>query len=188
MVNEYTVIMPSYQQVADGLRDYKLVLSPSEIHGQLCGYICAGTKMNGVAWLEADPLLHPPLLELYKTSYHLINDFANEFQLLLPSDATDIYGRAASLREWSQGFVTGLMLAGLRPNRDFSDEINDALVRIAQVAELDPLMLEVSDEDESALADLIDYIRLAVLMIYVNIAGFPSHTVAMMAMGNETVH
>ena len=185
-----TLLMPSFDDIAAGLREHNVVISPSEIHGQLCGYICAGENMNGVAWLDASHMKNQKALfmQLYQASFQTISDFSFDFQLLIPDDECDIYLRAQALGEWCQGFLAGIGVAGLNPEEDLSEETIDALMHVELISEIDYENLSVEEEDERSFFEVVEYIRLAVLMVYADMCSLDENKLDMMPNVGDTIH
>lgn len=176
-------------------------IGAAETHGMLCGYICAGSNMNGKALI--DQFLHGPagdgkspllqkrremVLELYNHSYEQINGMEFDFSLLLPDDETPLTQRARQLGEWCHGYIAGLAIAGVTIDDCKSEEIRDALFRISEVARIDYESLEMAEADEMAFMEVSEYVRMVVLMLYTEIV-MPSLAKAAMEIDDvQTVH
>ena len=183
--------MPSFAEIAAGLQEHNFVISPSEIHGQLCAYICAGENMNGVAWLDAKQMQSQQALfmQLYQSSFDKINKFAFDFQLLLPDDDEVLSFRARALGEWCQGFMAGIGVANLDlASEDLSEEIKDALLHIEIISEIDYENISIDNDDERAFFEVAEYIRLAVLMLHAHISGVDENAFEMMPDPEDTIH
>ncbi len=113
-----------------------------------------------------NPKYRESLQQLYEISYHQMSEFSFEFALLLPDDDININARTEALSLWCQGFLTGLKKSNVpienREESDVTETINDIL-EIAQVKYGD---IAEDDEDETAYFELIEYVRLGVLMIF----------------------
>lgn len=183
-------VMPDFDDLADRLRDQEVLLSPAEIHGQLCGYICAGEHMNGVAWLDPQHLQSQPALfmQLYQVSFQKINDFAFDFELLLPDEDTDLQLRAQALGDWCAGFLIGIGMSGMDIEGEDAEETVDALMHIEAIADIDYENLSMDNTDERAFLEVIEYVRLAVLMLHANIAGIEESKFDMMPAEDDIIH
>lgn len=169
---------PAYEQVADELGYSAGSAMPSQVHGMLAGFICAGKKMDGVAWMESFANTAPAgnsdvcyqgrdvLLKLYEISEQKIVDMAFDFRLLLPDDEQDLSMRAKALGYWCQGFIGGLRFAGVDSKDLCSQESREAFIRFTEIAKIDYESVEVTEEDEKAYVSVLEYVRLAVLMIH----------------------
>lgn len=167
-----TSSLPSFTELADALLTAESHFHPSQVHGLFCAFICANPDSPDNLWKKVlpHPKKHPAaqalLKDLHENSYHHMSQFSFEFSLFLPDDDTDINSRTESLGLWCQGFVAGLEQSGMptqnQPPSEVADAIND-LIEIAQVSYED---LTESDEEETAYFELVEYVRLAVLMIF----------------------
>ena len=165
------ISLPSYTEFNQALSKTAVNLHPSQVHGLLCGLLC-GNPESEPAWEEVIADLKDSskskrtLQDLYEKSAKLLADFSFEFQLLLPSDSQSLRIRAEALTLWCQGFLTGLKLTQVpienRPKSEVTESIND-LVEIAKMNFEDVV---ASEEDEAAYIELVEYVRMAVVMIY----------------------
>lgn len=155
------------------------LVSASELHGMLCGLICAGATDKGVEWLETILQVMEPrseelqhfnrdiLINIFHRSLQQIAGFGFDFQLLIPDDDTPIAMRARSIGEWCQGFLEGIGFAGHLLNREsLSQTVADSLQRLYDISHIDYTSLAMGEEDEPALMEVVEYVRMAVLMVY----------------------
>jgi uncharacterized protein YgfB (UPF0149 family) len=170
--------LPAYDDVIETIAVLNLPFSASELHGQMCAYLCAGADSQGEAYLRAllenkkdkesrDALL--VLFSVYSISQQQIVNFDFEFELLLPDDNEPLPSRAEAFGQWCEGFVQGLSLAGVDENQFYEEEAQEALLHIRDFAELDYESLDVEDEDESALVEVSEYTRMAVLRLHADL-------------------
>jgi uncharacterized protein YgfB (UPF0149 family) len=186
------VDIPHYSRIAAALESAGALSDPSECHGSLSGMLAAlpdGEWRH--AWLrlslhgrDADdsgealslPADSRPVLDaLYEGTCASLSDLHLRFQPLLPPDDQPIADRARALGNWCQGFLYGFSLA--RPG-DISGlpgqvtEVLDDLARIAQVEQPDG---EGNEQDEAALVEIIEYIRVASQLVHdeLRLAGAP---------------
>ncbi len=161
--------IPSFDEVSAALANdtTNSAADPAEIHGLLCGMICSGPKMNGKVLIEpTDKASRSILLRLYEITSSKLHHFDFEFELLLPDDSYELRVQAEGLSRWCQGFLLGLHAAGIVVEHAKSNDTRDALHRIAELAALDHEVIEIKEDDDVALFEVTEYIRLAVLMIY----------------------
>lgn len=163
-------MLPNYSDLNDALEDATSDFQPAEAHGLLCGIICATPDERNADWgkiltnQQANPDALELLQQLYTSSTQQLGEFSFEFNLLLPDDDVDLNQRTESLGLWCQGFLTGLQQGD--KNKPLSEDAQDALKDITEIAQVNFGDIPSTDEDESAYADLVEYVRLAVLMIY----------------------
>ena len=170
-----TSSMPTYNDIMTALHSGHSPMHPSQVHGYLCGLICATGGATNAAWQQQifgdspDATSVDTLQNLYETSYHQMTDFSFEFSLLLPEGDAKIDVRTEALGLWSQGFLTGLQQENVPiENREPSDltEAIDDLVEIAQVNFDSMNEADNNDDNETAYFELVEYVRLAALLVF----------------------
>jgi len=163
--------MPTYQELNAALSKTALKLHPSQVHGLISGILSANAKSNA-AWEEIitggeeAARTHELLQALYDTTAAQLNDFLFEFQIVMPPDDDDLALRAEALTLWCQGFLTGLKSADVkivgREPSDMTEAINDLI----EIAKMNYEEVVASEEDEAAFIELVEYVRMAVILIY----------------------
>jgi yecA family protein len=169
-----------YEHISGLLHGLGAAGDAAEGHGILCGLLCSKGYVNSGAWIAqmideapAPPTredgstqpLPEPLLDLHSETVRRINDLNYEFHLMLPDDEEELAVRVAALAQWCQGFLYGLGIGGIA---DFSalpatvSEIAQDLVEISRAS----AVTDGSDEDETAFAELVEYIRVGIQVIY----------------------
>jgi hypothetical protein len=93
------------------------------------------------------------------------------FSLWLPNDEEMLEERTIALSHWCSGFLAGLGSSGDGTLNAMSDEANDALRDLQQISSADVTDTDESDEDESAFAEIVEYIRIVILMIREDLRG-----------------
>ncbi len=168
--------LPSYEDFSQSIRE--LNLSASNLHGIMCGFLCAGADNQGEAYLRAlspnikDEASRNALLSIfsvYSISQQLIAAFNFEFNLLLPEDDEPLMDRACAFSEWCEGFIQGLNLAGVGPEQFYEEEAQEALHHITEFGQLDSETLDVDEEDEQALMEVSEYTRMAILRLHADL-------------------
>lgn len=163
--------LPPIAEVAQAVQRAGLGVDPSELHGGLCGWLSGGGE-NVIHWpakVLADETLPAPeaesaLDELRQASVSQLDDRDFGFELLLPEIEDSLTPRAEALFDWCRGFLGGFGLAaGSRP--PLSEEADEALHDLARLAQAAP---ESGDEEEDAdaLAEIEEFVRVAVLLLH----------------------
>lgn len=170
--------LPEFGEVALQLQQAESLISPAEAHGLLSGCVCAGSRISGKSLLE--PILgqgafqaasgREILMALYHISSQQLYEADFTFQLLLPIDDVPLLERARALKEWCQGFISGLGWAGVDSEQCQSEDVQNALLHICEIAKLDVHNIIADDEDEKAFLEVCEYVRLAVMSIYMEFA------------------
>lgn len=166
--------LPNYDEFVALISSLNLPISVSELHGIMCGYLCANADNQGESYLRA--LTHKKdeqtraaalaIFSIFSISQQQISNFDFGFELLLPDDDEPLLVRARAFSEWCEGFIQALTLVGIDPDNFYDEEAQDALEHLTEFAELDCDTLDVDEEDEKALTEVQEYARLAVLRLY----------------------
>lgn len=150
--------------------------SPSELHGLMCGQLAAGVRFDADAWLAMvvahldvqeieDDDDKAELVGLYEQALAQFTGGGFSFSLLLPDDDTELAARAESLGAWCSGFLGGFGLGFDRDKQRLNDEITETMDDLSQIA-----MVSLEDEDdpeaEQSLMELVEYVRMAALMVF----------------------
>jgi len=172
--------LPPLQDIESASRDRETGMGASELHGSLCGWL-AGGGGDGPDWLArilADAGVAPvaqddPLDRLRQASVSQLEDREFGFELLLPGAEASLYQRSGALFDWCRGFVGAFGLAA-GPTPPLSAEGQEALADLVRLSAAAPE--EGGDEeDEEALAEIEEYVRVAVLLLHGDCALGPRH-------------
>ena len=150
---------------------------PAELHGTLTGLLCANGNARADIWLQnlfpcmpnGDLLgdeAFDELKKLHETARESVNATDCEFQLLLPDDDSDLDQRVHALGEWCQGFLVGLSLGGISDFKALPEDAREIAEDLVEIARADSsYSFDGSEEDEHAYAELVEYLRVGVLLI-----------------------
>ncbi len=159
--------LPDWQEVSDSLGDRGAPISAAECHGLLCGLLCMRAENARATWSrrtfdDADASEPPaPLDRVYDETLQQLDDTEFQFQLMLPDDEEmDLAGRTSALADWCNGFAFGVGASG-RDEDSLAAESREFLYDIAQIAEA---VAEGEDDDEAAFAEVVEYVRMGVLL------------------------
>lgn len=174
------VQLPDIADVVQAAGRSGLGVDPSELHGALCGWLAGGGESapNWPALVLADDSLPAPepqgaLDELRVASAAQLEDRGFGFELLLPEAEVSLDQRAEALFDWCRGFLGGFGLAvGAAP--PLSDESQEALQDLARLAQAAPES-SGEDEDADALAEIEEFVRVAVLLLHGDCVMAPRH-------------
>ena len=150
-----------------------LAVSPAELHGGLCGFLCAGGAPRPGRWLAQlcidddglAPAAYDDLDRLRIATQSLLDDPDLRFQPYLPDDDVDMPSRVRTLAEWSAGFLGGFGLTGVGEREGLSGDAGDALRDLDRIAHFGYEAGE-DEEDELAFAEILEYVRVAVLLLH----------------------
>lgn len=151
-------------------------VSPAELHGLLLGRSCGGAGFDNAKWLEdaAELLGGEPQDNIRQALIGLQEMVKGELTsddmtvvLLLPGDDAPLKERAEALGQWCQGFLTGFgIAAGDAPLSTEAMEVLQDLTAIAQVQDA----LEESDDGENDYMEVMEYLRVAPLLLFTELA------------------
>ena len=141
-----------------------------------CGLLCAGDIEPEKTWLgELLPAAPPgdllaqearrPLLSLAVETRKQLEGDGLGLSLLLPPDERPLAERATAVYDWSRGFLFGLALAGLQAS-DLSEDARGVFGDFAALTQMDLEDLDDSEENEQALMEVIEFIRVAAMLVY----------------------
>jgi len=163
--------LPDVFAVERDLRATGAAVDPCELHGSLCGFVAGGGRLESPGWLgklqiDADDQPAPggalDDLRVVTLEQFAAGDFG--FELLLPPDEAPMAQRVDALVAWCRGFLGGVGLAAPAAGV-FSDESTEALGDLGRIAQSE-LGCDDSEADEEALAEIVEFARVAALLMH----------------------
>jgi len=176
-----TATLPiTHAQLGQLLANLRFGIDPSDLHGSLTGYLCAGGRADARGWLAALELQPDDsaaaakadtavLQQLFRECSAWLRDPDLRFEPLLPAAETPVDVRADALVEWCRGFLGGIGLAGTSQTHGLSPDCAEILRDFSTIAG-SRFEYADSEEDESALAEVIEFIRVGVLLLHSELA------------------
>lgn len=167
-----TESLPKYTVLNKSIQKFLPNGNAAQLHGLLCGYLSATGNVDNNSWEELIPELKnnekaKELLEdILEKSYLQLNEFSFEFKLILPDEKTNINMRAEGLGLWCQGFLTGLELNDVAIENREPDQVSEVIDDLIEISQISFGEIAENEEDESAYVELVEYVRLSVLMIF----------------------
>ncbi len=172
--------LPAYIEMAEVLKQSHATQEPAECHGMLSALLCGSDDAIQI-WLDELMTEQHEGDLLQDEARQLLEGFAAivkaqlhgtdlSYDLLLPDDDNPLYERVYALAQWCQGFYLGLGIIGvtdLDKLPEDSREIVDDMMQIARIENYDAESeAQANEEDEAAYAELVEYLRVGVLLIY----------------------
>jgi uncharacterized protein len=164
---------PGHAELSAALPALQLGVQPSDLHGSLSGYLCAGARATAENWLERlelapgdDSVAQLPLLQaLHRHACMQFRSTPAQIEPLLPSPDRPTAVRAQALIEWCRGFLGGFGLAGVTARVPLSADAEEIL---ADFAAIGSSRLEHDDdvEDARAFADVLAFVRTASALLH----------------------
>lgn len=180
-----------YEAIEIALAEAGADADAAQLHGHLCGLTCVlGTGAAGL-WLAqafevsdqsgAAPIGSKPTLErLAVDTADALEAGDMSLALLLPPDDEPLEERAASLAHWCQGFVHALHDAdpcAAQSGRAIkSDTAKEIIADFREISRAVFAEDETQIEAESAYAELVEYVRVGVQLIFEDLDPWRSRT------------
>lgn len=176
--------LAQYTTLHSAMTRARVPVAVSELHGGMCGSLCAGGVSAVPAWVEAclgdsdqaqDAVnaVRVQLRALQLHSWRSLNGSGLEFYPLLPDDEAALEERVGALALWCHGFVSGLGLAGLSLNTDTAAEaaarrLAEIVGDFSEISRAAASAEDFADEDAAdfALTELIEYVRVSVQIVF----------------------
>ncbi len=153
-------------------------LGPSELaecHGVVCGLLCRDTGVSLDAFIELLGILdlvkapaagfRTILDELLICTAMQLVDEDMSLSLWLPADNETLEDRTMALSQWCNGFIAALGSGGHDPMESMSDDAREAMQDLQQISAADVTDTDESEEDENAFTEIVEYLRVVILMI-----------------------
>jgi uncharacterized protein YgfB (UPF0149 family) len=172
--------LPSLNDVQADVARTGMGVDAAELHGSVCGWLAGGARLapDWPAQVMADPALPPVspggvLDQLGQASASQFEDREFGFELLMPPTDASLVERSGALFSWCRGFLGGFGLsAGREP--PLSEEGREALADLAKLAAAAP-QDEGDQEDEAALSEIEEFVRVAALLLHGDCVLGPRH-------------
>jgi yecA family protein len=157
-----------------------------QAHGLLCSRLAVLGADAGLVWLDQVLQGSDPddasrgecvtlLDSLYVDTHRQLAERQSEFEPLLPDDSDSTTIRAEAIARWCEGFLHGLV-SGTKNERLrkrlASEPLNDIITDMLHITRA--TVDDVSDDEtnETAYAELVEYVRVAVQLTYEELAEF----------------
>ena len=172
---------PGYEELTACLASNDSDFSAAECHAILCGVLSCQNAIDAEDWgrrilsgeLEADPNEGPLGTNIHEQDVQMLKGLIADtiqqlddpefgFFPLLPEDDDSIEDRSAALGEWSQGYLYGLSLGGLKEFKHLSEQAQEFAQDLVQISSLE-IETEESEANEEAFFEIFEYVRMGVL-------------------------
>lgn len=168
----------AFDDVAQALAARGSTVHAAEAHGCLCGALCARRVYLPAEWLEELLPDEPeadapsafaesgPFRRLFEQSRVVLEAREMEFEPLLPPESAPLAARVEALGAWVQGFLYGFGAAGPFKRGILSTDVTEVLTDMAAVARAGAVGSDSAEVEETALAELVEFVRVGVQLIY----------------------
>ena len=188
-----SLLVISHRELAETLSRMQAGINASELHGSLTGYLCAGGRARAEGWTDALALDlgasagDDVFTELHRYCRSQIDDVDLGFEPLLPNDDVSLKLRAEALVDWCRGFLGGIGLAGGSSLGAGLSEDAGEIIRDFSTIAASHFDYSDTEEDERALVEVLEFVRVGVLLLYSELGPEPPLKNAF-APGSERVH
>ncbi|MBN2864767.1 MAG: UPF0149 family protein [Thiotrichales bacterium] len=170
-----------FDQIKEALAPFPELESPSFIQGMLIGLICGDNDIEETVWVKK--LIEEAQIKKVKESFLIalhdmfqetnkgLNGSGFELVLCLPDEEDNVVARAAMLGHLCEGVLYGLGLVGRLQDAEesISKEVRELINDFGDIAQIDIEALaqakELGDAEESDLMQLVEFVRIGVMMI-----------------------
>ena len=173
-----------YERLRGSLAAAGAVVALAELHGGVCGALCAGGADAARRWLlgllddaevgAAPGAVADDLAELIGTSAKMLEDAELTFEPLLPSDDAPLAEQVEALASWCQGFLSavGSTAPAAAQSSTNSDALGEILRDFAEISRAGLSEDEAAGEDQPdfALAQIHEYVRVSVQLAFEELA------------------
>jgi yecA family protein len=174
-----------YDALQESLTRSGFPLALAEVHGTICGIVCSAGERGAQRWLDesiaenAEHEERPQAEELRTTLQAVTLATARvlasddlQFTPLLPDEDAALHDQVQALASFCHGFLSGL---GLAPATALDGEIEEILDDFAQISRAGVTAEDDQNRDQAdfALAELTEYVRVSVQIVYEELRGEP---------------
>lgn len=166
-----------YDRLRESLANIGAVVAVAELHGGVCGAVCAGGVPAARRWLkdcfddeqlaESAAAIANELEQLVGASAELLADSTLRFEPLLPDDDAPLEEQVQALASWCQGFLGGLGATARRESVQ-SDSLREILHDFAEISRAGLSEDEAAGQGQPdfALAELHEYVRVSAQLVF----------------------
>jgi uncharacterized protein YgfB (UPF0149 family) len=169
----------TYDEFERVLRDARALPEPAEAHGTLAGALCSSSDYGLLEWLheilpddspDEDALQSSVLQNVYNTMVSTLAGNEADFTPLLPDDESPLSERADALSLWCQGFLYGLGSGPASDPAKVSTEAGEIIRDLTEITHVGVEAEEQNEENEVAFAEVVEFVRVGVQILFVEFA------------------
>jgi uncharacterized protein YgfB (UPF0149 family) len=172
------MIQPDYNHVQQLLAQERSLADAAEAHGTLAGCLCGAAGYRFEDWLKeilpegrAQDAADGTLRELFEATAGALREAEMDFEPLLPADAQPIDVRTAALAEWCQGFLYGLGAGHIPAASELPGEAGEIVRDFIEISRAGVDAEQGEESNESAYAELVEFVRVGVQLLFEELAG-----------------
>ncbi|MEY3466004.1 MAG: UPF0149 family protein [Steroidobacteraceae bacterium] len=168
----------TYTEIDAWLAAGRALTDVPEAHGTMVGALCASGEYTLDDWLrevfpEGDPGdARGALQSWFDATATELRGRELEFEPCLPDDATPVVDRAAALGQWCQGFLYGLGTSPIPDIEHLPAEIGEVVRDLTAITQVSVDESDGAEANESAYAELVEFVRVGVQLLFDEFARF----------------
>jgi uncharacterized protein len=173
------MLAATYDEFEQVLRVARALQDPAEAHGTLAGALCSSRDYGLIEWLreilpddspDDAALQNSVLLTIYNAMVRTLLGNDADFEPLLPDDDAPLVDRAAALSLWCQGFLYGLGSGTTGDPGKVSVEAGELIRDFTEITQVGVEADEQNEENETAFAEVVEFVRVGVQLLFVELA------------------
>jgi uncharacterized protein YgfB (UPF0149 family) len=173
------MLAATYDDFEQVLRDARALQEPAEAHGTLAGALCSSSDYGLLEWIheilpddspEDQALQSSVLQNLYDSTVRTLAGNEADFAPLLPDDDAPLIERADALSQWCQGFLYGLGSGPASDPAKVSTEAGEIIHDLTEITHVGVESDEQNEENELAFAEVVEFVRVGVQLLFVEFA------------------
>jgi uncharacterized protein YgfB (UPF0149 family) len=173
------MLAATYDEFERVLRDARALPEPAEAHGTLAGALCSSRDYGLIEWLheilpddspDEDALQSSVLQNVYSAMVRTLVGNDSDFAPLLPDDDAPLVERADALSLWCQGFLYGLGSGPAADPTQVSQEAGEIIRDLTEITHVGVEADEQNEENEAAFAEVVEFVRVGVQLLFVELA------------------
>lgn len=173
----------TYSEIQQQLAGEQIDQPAAELHGLVTGWVCAGAQWDQRERLNAlhehyganvSDAFQDILNRLHASIVSGLRDEGLGFRLLLPADDLPVNARTRAVSDWCGGFLAGFGMTGRYRDDELAGELREVFQDLARIAAISE---DVPDDDDNEvdLTEIIEYVRMAALMVFTECAHHAVH-------------
>jgi uncharacterized protein len=173
------MLAATYEEFERVLREARALPEPAEAHGTLAGALCSSRNYGLIEWLreilpddspDHAALQAPVLKNVYDSMVRTLVGNDADFAPLLPDDDAPLAERADALSLWCQGFLYGLGSGAASDPGTVSTEAGETIRDFTEITHVGVDAGDESEENEVAFAEVLEFVRVGVQLLFVELA------------------
>jgi uncharacterized protein YgfB (UPF0149 family) len=173
------MLAATYDEFERVLRDARALVEPAEAHGTLAGALCSSREYGLIEWLheilpedspDHDALQSSVLQNVYDSMVLTLTGDNADFEPLLPDDEAPLMTRADALSDWCKGFLYGIGSGAVPDASKVSTEAEEIIGDLKQITSVGVEADEQNEENETAFAEVVEFVRVGVQLLFVELA------------------